>query len=72
MSEAGITRYCLGTGLSPCDGCQMEANWNMLNQMPAALRTALQAPAQRINATACRLDGRPWYVAPASAHETGR
>ena len=71
MSEAGITRYCLGTGQPQCDGCQMEANWNTLNQMPAALRTALQSQALRINATACRLAGRPWYVAPPSATTAG-
>ena len=42
MSEAGITRYCLGTGQPQCDGCQMEANWNTLNQMPAARGTSLR------------------------------
>jgi hypothetical protein len=71
MSEAGITRYCLGTGLSPCDGCQMEANWNMLNQMPAALRTALQAQASRIDDTDCILSGRPWYVARPAEQKPG-
>lgn len=71
MSEAGITRYCLGTGLSPCDGCQMETNWRTLNQMPSALRTALQAQARRIDDTECILSGRPWYVAPGADRKTG-
>jgi len=63
MNDNGITTYCLGSGELKCDGCGQEKNWQALNQMPDALRKALQAQARRIDDTECILSGRPWYVA---------
>jgi len=63
MSEPKITHFCLGNGALKCDGCLQEKNWQTLNQLPEALRLALQTQALRIDDTACILAGRPWYVA---------
>ncbi len=63
MSETGITTFCLGNGALKCDGCPQEKNWQTLNQMPDALRKALQAQATRIDDERCILNGRPWYPA---------
>lgn len=57
-----IDKYCLGNGALGCDGCQHEKNWQMFNQMPDALRIAMQKSAQRINDDACILSGRPFFV----------
>lgn len=65
MSENGITHFCLGNGALKCDGCRQEKNWQMLNQMPDALRKSLQPQAQRIDDTECILSGRPFYVGEA-------
>ena len=62
MNENGITHYCLGSGELKCRGCKQEENWQTLNQMPDALRKALQAQARRISDLDCILSGRPWYV----------
>ena len=62
MSENGITHYCLGNGELKCDGCGQAENWQTLNQMPDALRKAMQAQAQRIDDTECILSGRRWRV----------
>ena len=62
MSENGITYFCLGNGALKCDGCRQEKNWQMLNQMPDALRKSLQSQAQRIDDIECILSGRPFYV----------
>ena len=62
MSENGITHYCLGNGELKCDGCGQEENWQTLNQMPDALRKAMQAQAQRIDDTECILSGTRWRV----------
>lgn len=64
MDERGITTYCLGNGALKCDGCRQEKNWQMLNQMPDALRLAIQKAAKRIDDTECILSGRPFYVGP--------
>lgn len=62
MEELGITAYCLGNGALRCDGCGQEKNWQTLNQLPDALRLAMQKTAKRINDTDCILSGRPFYV----------
>lgn len=62
--ENGITHFCLGNGEVKCNGCMQEKNWQMLNQMPDALRKALQAQAKRIDDTECILSGRAYYVSP--------
>lgn len=67
MSENVIAHYCLGNGELKCDGCKQEKNWQMLNQLPDTTRRAMQAQAQRIDATDCILSGRPWYT---GEHET--
>lgn len=64
MEEIGITAYCLGNGALRCDGCGQEKNWQALNQMPDALRLAMQKTATRIDETACILAGRPFYIGP--------
>lgn len=58
----GIATFCLGNGALKCDGCQHEKNWKTLNQMPEALRKAMQAQAKCINDDDCILAGRPWYA----------
>lgn len=63
MTDVAITHYCLGNGALKCSGCGQEKNWQTLNQMPDALRKAMQAQAQRIRDDECILRGRPWYVA---------
>lgn len=60
--KEGITHYCLGNGAKECEGCGQEKNWQLLNQLPDALRLGLQAQAQSINDTDCILSGRPWYI----------
>lgn len=62
MGEIAITHYCLGNGSIGCDGCGREKNWQMLNQMPNALRLALQRKAMRVDDTTCILSGRPWFI----------
>lgn len=47
--------YCLGYTHAKCDICQHEANWQMLNQMPDALRKPLQQRMRRVDIDACRL-----------------
>lgn len=59
-----ITHFCLGTGESGCKGCQKEKNWQLLNQLPDALRLAMQKQAQRIIDDECILNGRLWYELP--------
>lgn len=62
MEEKGISTFCLGNGALKCDGCGQEKNWQTLNQLPDALRLAMQKNANRINDTACILRGRSWYI----------
>lgn len=61
-----ITLFRLGNGERGCDKCQREANWQTLNQMPDALRKAIQSEWQRIDDTECILSGRPQYAPAAS------
>jgi len=61
MEEKGISTFCLGNGALKCDGCGQEKNLQTLNQLPDALRLAIQKTAKRIDDTACILQGRPWY-----------
>jgi hypothetical protein len=56
-----ITHFCLGNGEPKCDGCGQERNWQALNQLPDAMRLAIQKQAQRIDDTDCILAGRPFY-----------
>ena len=54
--------YCLGYTHTKCDSCQHEANWQTLNQLPDALRLALQSEMTRINDTQCRLTQMGQYI----------
>lgn len=47
--------YCLGYTHTKCDTCLHEANWQMLNQMPEALRLPMQGRMRRIDSDFCRL-----------------
>lgn len=47
--------YCLGYTHKKCDTCQHEKNWQILNQMPNALRLSMQAGMTSINTDKCRL-----------------
>ena len=60
--EKGISTFCLGNGALKCDGCGQEKNWQTLNQLPDALRLAMQKNAKRIDDTDCILQGRPYYT----------
>ena len=64
MEEKGISTFCLGNGALKCDGCLQERNWQTLNQLPDALRLAIQKTAVRIDDTDCILAGRPFYIGP--------
>ena len=64
MNEQGISAFCLGNGALKCDGCLQERNWQTLNQLPDALRLAIQKTAIRIDDTDCILAGRPFYIGP--------
>lgn len=55
--------YCLGNGALGCDGCGQEKNWQLLNQLPDALRKNMQAQMKRIDDTQCILRGRPFFRA---------
>ncbi len=57
-----MKHYCLGTGELKCNGCKQERNWQTLNQLPDAMRKAIQSSAKRIDADDCILSGRPWYL----------
>lgn len=59
--------YCLGNTHAKCDTCQHEKNWQMLNQMPDALRKPMQSQAQRVNDDRCRLTGMGSYKASPEA-----
>ena len=64
MNEQGISAFCLGNDTLKCDGCLQERNWQTLNQLPDALRLAIQKTAIRIDDTDCILAGRPFYIGP--------
>jgi len=64
MEEKGISAFCLGNSALKCDGCGQEKNWQTLNQLPDALRLAIQKTAKHINDTDCILSGRPFYIGP--------
>lgn len=49
--------YCLGYTHAKCDSCQHEKNWQALNQMPNALRLAMQNDMARVNSDKCRMTG---------------
>lgn len=71
MNEQAITHYCLGNGADKCAGCGQEKNWKTLNQMPDALRKAIQAQAVRISDDECILSGRPWYTKTSEESRNG-
>lgn len=50
-----MNAYCLGYTHSKCDSCQNEKNWQVLNQMPDALRRSMQKGTASINSDKCRL-----------------
>ena len=53
--------YCLGYTHERCSTCQHEKNWQMLNQMPDALRKLMQSQMQRVDDDRCRLTGMGSY-----------
>ena len=55
--------YCLGYTHERCGTCQHEKNWQMLNQMPDALRKLMQSQMQRVDDDRCRLTGMGSYKA---------
>lgn len=62
-----MEKYCLGYTHTKCDTCQLEKNWQTLNQMPDALRISLQNSMTRIDDTLCRLTGMGAHVQTHSA-----
>jgi len=50
-----VKAFCLGYTHQKCDVCQKQANWNILNQMPNALRLAIQKTLESVNTDKCRL-----------------
>lgn len=63
-----MNAYCLGYTHSKCDYCQNEKNWQVLNQMPDALRRSMQNGMASINSDKCRLTCMGEYapIQPAS------
>ena len=59
--------YCLGYTHEKCDTCQHEKNWQMLNQMPDALRKPMQLQAKRVDDDLCRLTRMGAYKASPEA-----
>lgn len=57
--------YCLGVGcMTKCETCQFEKNWQTLNEMPDALRLAMQSGMKRVDQTGCQLlSGKFWVEA---------
>lgn len=50
-----MDKYCLGYTHAKCDTCQHEKNWQILNQLPDALRKSMQKEAKRVDSDKCRL-----------------
>ena len=59
-----MEQYCLGYTHKKCEDCQHAVNWQMLNQMPDALRKPVQAQMSSIDIDKCRLTGMGEYAAP--------
>jgi len=57
-----MKRYCLGYAHPKCDTCQHEENWQVLNQMPDALRRQMQIKMERVSDDKCRLTGMGDHV----------
>lgn len=67
MEQERVTTFCLGTGcMEKCRTCQHDANWHTLNQLPDALRLAIQREAKRINESACQITSGRFYLAKAA------
>lgn len=56
--------YCLGVGcMDKCKSCQHGRNWQMLNEMPDALRKPMQAQMGRIDESYCQISSGQLYTA---------
>lgn len=55
--------YCLGYTHEKCETCRHEKNWQILNQMPDALRLRIQNSVHRIDSDKCRLTKMGEYEA---------
>ena len=62
-----MKNYCLGYAHEKCGTCQHEKNWQVLNQMPDALRKPMQSQAKRVDDDLCRLTGMGVYKASPEA-----
>lgn len=61
--------YCLGYAHDKCGSCQHEKNWQVLNQMPCALRLPIQRGMTRIDIDKCRLTSMGEYEAAAKGEQ---
>ena len=48
--------FCLATADPKCDTCQHKTNWDILNQMPDALRLSLQNNMKYLKTDVCLWD----------------
>jgi len=55
MDQEVPQAFCLGSYPDKCATCQHQKNWDTLNQMPDALRLAMQKNMIHIRDDACRL-----------------
>lgn len=56
--------YCLGVGcMTCCSTCQHERNWQMLNELPDALRKPMQKNMRRIDESYCQISSGKLYAA---------
>lgn len=50
-----MNSYCIGYTHAKCATCEHEKNWQILNQMPNALRLLMQNNMEKIDSDECRL-----------------
>lgn len=62
-TAAGFTTFCLGTGcMDRCRTCQHEKNWQVLNEMPDALRKPMQGRMERVDNSRCQITSGTLYA----------
>ena len=54
--------FCLGYAHEKCATCQHEKNWQMINQIPDALRKSMQQKMRQIDDERCRLTKMSEYL----------
>jgi len=66
-----MNSYCLGYTHAKCTTCEHEKNWQILNQVPNALRLSMQNDMERIDSDECRLTNMGQHSQAAIAKPKG-